>query len=111
METWLPTTLIPAWSSSAITAALYTYNSQTNTYARITPTYGFTTDIHLSGAIDPNPQLFVMVEHAKVALVVLALASSSQILAPPPQRPSRTDGGHLSRCELRRVSERRRERD
>jgi hypothetical protein len=46
-------------------AALYTYNSQTNTYARITPTYGFTTDIHLSGAIDPTRKLFVMVGACK----------------------------------------------
>jgi len=46
-------------------AALYTYNSQTNTYARITPTYGFTTDIHLSGAIDSTRKLFVMVGACK----------------------------------------------
>src|SRR5712664_2562583 len=43
------------------TAALYTYNLQTNSYARITPTVGFLTDIHLNGAIDPSRKLFVMV--------------------------------------------------
>jgi hypothetical protein len=42
-------------------AALYTYNLQTNSYAQITPTEGFLTDIHLSVAIDPTRKLFVMV--------------------------------------------------
>jgi hypothetical protein len=41
--------------------ALYTYNYPTNTYTRITPAYGFITDIYLSGAIDPSRKLFVMV--------------------------------------------------
>jgi len=42
-------------------AALYTYNVQTNSYARVTPIEGFVTDIHLSGAIDPTRKLFVLV--------------------------------------------------
>ncbi len=42
------------------TAALYTYNLQTNSYARITPVSGFTTGIYLSGAIDPTRKLFVL---------------------------------------------------
>jgi hypothetical protein len=42
-------------------AALYTYNVQTNSYARITQTEGFLTDIELSGAIDPTRKLFVLV--------------------------------------------------
>ena len=42
-------------------AAIYTYNFQTNTYARITPAQGFVTSIYLSGAIDPTRKLFVLV--------------------------------------------------
>jgi hypothetical protein len=41
--------------------AIYTYNYQTNTYNRITPPFGFTTSIYLSGAIDPTRKLFVLV--------------------------------------------------
>jgi hypothetical protein len=41
--------------------AIYTYNYQANTYSRITAPFGFTTDIYLSGAIDPNRKLFVLV--------------------------------------------------
>jgi hypothetical protein len=43
------------------TSALYRYNLQTNSYARITPPFGFTTSIYLSGAIDPTRKLFVLV--------------------------------------------------
>ena len=43
------------------TAAIYTYDFQTNTYARITPAQGFVTSIYLSGAIDPTRKLFVLV--------------------------------------------------
>jgi len=43
------------------TAAVYTYNYQTNTYSQITSPQGFVTSIYLSGAIDPLRKLFVMV--------------------------------------------------
>ena len=43
------------------TAAMYTYNYQTNTYSQITSPQGFVTSIYLSGAIDPMRKLFVMV--------------------------------------------------
>jgi hypothetical protein len=41
-------------------AAIYTYNLQTNTYTRITPPQGFITSFYLSGAIDPSRKLFVL---------------------------------------------------
>jgi hypothetical protein len=41
--------------------AIYTYNYQQNTYNRITSPSGFTTNIYLSGAIDPTRKLFVLV--------------------------------------------------
>jgi hypothetical protein len=42
-------------------AAIYSYNYQTNTYARVTPAEYFVTNIYLSGAIDPTRKLFVLV--------------------------------------------------
>ena len=43
------------------TAAIFTYNDQTNTYTRISPVGDFVTSIYLSGAIDPTRKLFVLV--------------------------------------------------
>jgi hypothetical protein len=45
----------------ADTSAIYTYDYQANTYIRITPPFGFTTNIYLSGAIDPTRKSFVLV--------------------------------------------------
>jgi hypothetical protein len=42
-------------------AAIYSYNFQTNTYALATSQQGFITSIYLSGAIDPSRKLFVLV--------------------------------------------------
>jgi len=42
-------------------AAIYSYNFQTNTYALATPQQGFITSIFLDGAIDPSRKLFVLV--------------------------------------------------
>jgi hypothetical protein len=42
-------------------AAMYTYDLQTNTYNRITAPQGFITSIYLSGAIDPVRKLLVLV--------------------------------------------------
>jgi hypothetical protein len=42
------------------TAAIYSYNFQTNTYALVSPAQGFVTSIYLSGAIDPTRKLFVL---------------------------------------------------
>jgi Bacterial Ig-like domain (group 2) len=41
--------------------AIYSYNFQTNTYARVSSAGGFVTSIYLSGAIDPSRKLFVLV--------------------------------------------------
>ena len=41
-------------------SAIFTYNYQSNTYARISTVGGFTTSIYLSGAIDPTRKLFVV---------------------------------------------------
>lgn len=42
------------------TAAIYSYNFQTNTYALVSPAKGFVTSIYLSGSIDPTRKLFVL---------------------------------------------------
>jgi hypothetical protein len=42
-------------------AAIYSYNFQTNTYAQVSSPEGFVTSIYLSGAIDPTRKLFVLV--------------------------------------------------
>jgi len=41
-------------------AAIYSYNFQTNAYALVTPVHGFLTSIYLSGGIDPTRKLFVL---------------------------------------------------
>lgn len=42
-------------------AAIYSYNYQTNRYALVSPAEFFVTSIYLSGAVDPTRKLFVLV--------------------------------------------------